>query len=75
MLSKGTETKEERKYDDESLVQSIMESSFWQGQTAEQLIDSLGNPHDVDKKFSKQRRRKFGNTTIKVVIGTGYVLL
>ncbi|WP_297770200.1 hypothetical protein [uncultured Alcanivorax sp.] len=36
------------KYKDEDLVLALMNRSFWQGQTAEQLVDSLGRPHSVD---------------------------
>ena len=36
------------KYADEKVVSWIMNHSFWQGQTAEQLRESLGNPVDVD---------------------------
>ena len=42
----------------------ISQKMFWRGQTAEQLIDSLGSPDAIDVKLLKTRRReiwKFGH--------------
>jgi len=33
-----------KKYNDEILVKKIVKRTLWQGQTAEQLIDALGEP-------------------------------
>ena len=46
------------KYGDENIVQRIMRRNYWQGQTAEQLRDSLGNPSAVDKNLLKTRKRE-----------------
>jgi hypothetical protein len=46
------------KYGNESIVQRIMRRNYWQGQTAEQLRDSLGNPSAVDKNLLKTRKRE-----------------
>ena len=46
------------KYQDEEIVDSIMNRSFWQGQTGEQLIDSLGKPHDIDQKILKSKKKE-----------------
>jgi hypothetical protein len=46
------------KYGDESIVQAIIRHSYWQGQTAEQLIDSLGNPLGVDQRVLKTKKRE-----------------
>jgi hypothetical protein len=46
------------KYQDESLVDKLMERSFWQGQTSEQLFDSLGPPEDVDQKVLKTKKKE-----------------
>ena len=46
------------KYGDEQVVQSIFQGRFWQGQTAEQLIDSLGVPTSIDTKIMATRRRE-----------------
>jgi cbb3-type cytochrome oxidase subunit 3 len=46
------------KYSDEKLVDAIMRGSYWQGQTAEQLLDSLGAPVDVDEKVLKTKKRE-----------------
>ena len=47
-----------RKYNDKEIVDLIMSRSFWQGQTTEQLLDSLGRPYDVDEKVMKTRKRE-----------------
>jgi hypothetical protein len=43
------------KYQDEELVQKIYSGYFWEGQTAEQLRDSLGTPEAVDNKLLKTK--------------------
>lgn len=43
------------KYGNEEIVEKIMKRMFWQGQTPEQLIDSIGNPLDIDKKVMKTK--------------------
>lgn len=46
------------KYHDESLVEDLMKELFWQGQTSEQLYDSLGAPHDIDQKVLKTKKKE-----------------
>ena len=46
------------RYGDEQIVQRIMNRHFWQGQTAQQLLDSIGNPLSVDKKTMASRKRE-----------------
>ena len=46
------------KYQDEDIVQNIFNGYFWQGQTAEQLVDSLGNPVALDKKVLKTKKKE-----------------
>jgi hypothetical protein len=46
------------KYGDEQIVQRIMNRKFWEGQTAQQLIDSVGNPLSIDKKSMVSRKRE-----------------
>ncbi|QBQ55050.1 hypothetical protein [Nitrosococcus wardiae] len=41
------------KYRDEELVEELMNGSFWKGQTYDQLIDSLGNPEEVEEKIEE----------------------
>lgn len=43
------------KYKDENLVDELLNETFWQGQTAEQLRDSLGEPLDIDQKVLKTK--------------------
>jgi hypothetical protein len=44
--------------DDADLVERIVMGFYWRGQTAGQLIDSLGNPADIDARIVKGRRRE-----------------
>jgi len=46
------------KYGNEDIVQMIVQHKFWQGQTSEQLTDSLGNPVNVDQKILKSKTRE-----------------
>lgn len=46
------------KYKDEEIVQLIMESSYWKGQTEEQLLDSLGEPHKIDSQVMKTKTKE-----------------
>ena len=46
------------KYQDPETVAAIMTRSFWQGQTDEQLVDSLGNPEDIDQKVLKTKKKE-----------------
>lgn len=47
------------KYDDEEIVSRILNQSFWIGQTASQLLDSLGNPVDISEWCNA---KEFGET-------------
>lgn len=46
------------KYQDRDLVDKLMERSFWQGQTSDQLLDSLGSPEDIDEKVLKTKKKE-----------------
>jgi hypothetical protein len=46
------------KYGDAEIVENIINRMFWQGQTPEQLVDSIGNPVDVDRKVMKTKSRE-----------------
>jgi hypothetical protein len=46
------------KYNDPNLVDKIMGRTFWQGQTQEQLLDSLGQPVDIDQKVLKTKTKE-----------------
>jgi len=43
------------KYQDEKLIENLLDEKFWRGQTAEQLRDSLGEPLDIDQKALKTK--------------------
>ena len=47
-----------KKYQDETLVDALLEQRFWEGQTADQLLDALGDPHDVDQKVLKTKKKE-----------------
>lgn len=47
-----------KKYQDENLANKIMQRTLWQGQTAEQLIDAIGEPKDVDEKVLKTKTKQ-----------------
>jgi hypothetical protein len=46
------------KYGDEAIVQRILGGNFWQGQTAQQLLDSIGSPLSIDRKSMATRKRE-----------------
>lgn len=46
------------KYQNQELVSDLMNQSFWQGQTSEELVDSLGKPHDIDQKILKTKKKE-----------------
>jgi len=46
------------KYGDAALVSRLMRRMFWEGQTAGQLIDSLGKPREIDRKVLKSKTRE-----------------
>ena len=63
LFYKAQQTKKRRealmlKYGDAELVSRIMSRSFWQGQTNEQLLDSLGNPVVIDEKVFKTKTKQ-----------------
>ncbi|MFW9616194.1 DUF2845 domain-containing protein [Aquabacterium sp.] len=45
------------KYASEETVQAIFNGHVWQGQTSEQLQDSLGIPADIDRKLLKTKSK------------------
>lgn len=46
------------KYGDYEVVDKLMGGGIWQGQSAEQLTDSLGKPVDVDLKVLKTKSKE-----------------
>lgn len=54
------------KYKSESIATKIMDQMFWEGQSLEQLLDSLGQPEAKDKQVLKTKTRevwKYGRTS------------
>lgn len=45
-------------YNDKRIVDDIMDNRFWQGQTDDQLIYSLGSPVATDKKVLKTKKKE-----------------
>lgn len=71
-----------KKYGDAALVEKIMRRMFWQGQTQEQLLDSLGRPLDIDErvlktktketwKYNRQGKNRFA---LRVILENGVVV-
>jgi hypothetical protein len=63
LWSKSNKNKKRReylidKYQDLSLVEDLMNQCFWVEQTADQLIDSLGHPVDIDQKMLKTKKKE-----------------
>jgi hypothetical protein len=66
----------------EAEVQRILAKTLWQGQTDEQLTDTLGHPAAVDRKVLKTIRRevwKYGRMSaqryrLRVTVEDGYVI-
>ena len=46
------------KYRDEQIVDRIIKKTIWVGETKEQLLDSLGNPIDIDEKVMKSSKKE-----------------
>ncbi|WP_373017780.1 hypothetical protein [Thiomicrorhabdus sp.] len=46
------------KYQDDELVENLMAQKFWQGQTSQQLLDSIGQPSDIDQKILKTKKKE-----------------
>lgn len=46
------------KYQDETIVNRILAREIWLGQTQGQLLDSLGQPHDIDQKVLKTKKKE-----------------
>ncbi len=70
------------KYKDEEVVSRILGGYFWQGQTKEQLVDSIGNPLAIDSKvlrsavrevwkYSRTGRNRYG---LRVTLEDGVVV-
>lgn len=47
-----------KKYNDKELVTKIMKRTLWQGQTAEQVLDAIGEPKDIDQKVLKTKTKE-----------------
>ncbi|NWB49229.1 DUF2845 domain-containing protein [Pseudomonas gingeri] len=71
-----------QKYGDPEVVDRIMRRMFWQGQTPEQLIDSLGSPVDIDKKVLKTKSKEVwkydqtgkGRFALRITLENGEVI-
>lgn len=47
-----------QKYRDEEIVTNIIDKTVWQGESEEQLIDSLGKPEAIDNKLLKTKKKE-----------------
>lgn len=70
------------KYRDEKLVQQIFAGYFWQGQTEEQLMDSLGDPvakdhkllKTIDREVWKYQQTGVNRFRLRITIENGHVV-
>lgn len=70
------------KYGDAEIVDKIMRGMFWQGQTIEQLLDSIGEPVGIDEKVFKAKSREVwkykpagkGRFKLRITIENGLVI-
>jgi hypothetical protein len=70
------------KYGDYEIVNMIMKKMFWQGQTPEQLIDSIGRPVDIDRKIMKTKTKEVwkynqtgrGRFALRIILEDGVVI-
>ncbi len=61
------------KYNDKRIVNKIANHQYWQGQTKEQLLDSLGSPDDTDTYVMKSETKE--TWKYKQGAKSGYALL
>ena len=46
------------KYGDNEVVEKLMNQTIWQGQTNEQVVESLGIAEDIDQKVLKTKKKE-----------------
>jgi hypothetical protein len=71
-----------KKYRDAELVDRLMKKMIWQGQSEEQVIDSLGKPLDIDQKVLKTKTKEVwkyhktgkGRYSLRVTLENGEVV-
>lgn len=65
------------KYGDESIVERILKKQYWNGQTDEQLRDSLGAPDAVEEQMMITRCRRvwsYGDGNLRITLDDGVVV-
>ena len=80
--NKNRRAKLMNKYGDAALVDRLMKQMFWQGQSKEQLLDSLGKPLDIDQKVLKTKVKEVwkynktgkGRYALRIIIENGEVI-
>lgn len=71
-----------KKYGNAALVDKIMSKMFWQGQSEDQLIESLGKPLDIDQRVLKTKTKEVwkynktgkGRYALRITLENGYVV-
>tara|TARA_R110002072_G_scaffold929_1_gene7440 strand:+ start:3024 stop:3344 length:321 start_codon:yes stop_codon:yes gene_type:complete len=58
VLNKQKRERLMNKYDNEILVEKLMNGEFWQGQTKSELIDSLGKPENINEQVLKTKTKE-----------------
>ena len=46
------------KYNDEEIVDNIMNQTIWHGETTDQIVDSLGKAEDIDQKSLRTKTKE-----------------
>jgi len=70
------------KYKDKKTVDAILSGKFWQGQSTEQLTDSIGQPIAIDKQVLKTKTKEIwkyrqvrkGQFALKINVENGVVV-
>lgn len=71
-----------KKYGNAALVDRIMNKMFWQGQSEDQLVESLGKPLDIDQRVLKTKTQEVwkynktgkGRYALRITLENGYVV-
>jgi hypothetical protein len=65
------------KYGDDGVVERILGRKFWEGQTADQLRDALGQPDSIEDQMIISRSRQawvYGRRRIMITLDDGVVV-
>jgi hypothetical protein len=55
---KARKTRIYQKYGHGEVAEDIIKKRIWTGQSSDQLVDSIGSPHDIDQKVLKTKKKE-----------------